>query len=541
MSKQPEQQPDFDRDNGADSSEPVRVRGDMRVPAPRQDRPDATVPADPSGLLPPTSDETEAEALDPEAGGDRSQLEDVASDSPDEERVAQMLSHSLDIDVFVPAVQTLEAPDAADALEELATDEAADVVFKMDDQVSARDIAEMQRPIAVMVLEDLAEDYGPQEPARYLGLMDPDVAVDILQECPEDFRERILDALPPTRAVLLESLLRYEPETAGGLMTTNCVKVNSESTIGDAVEAIRNQEDTDLLFVFCVDDEQRLAGMLSPRELLVNNPDSLVKDVMRRQVDYLRPDLDREDVAEAFDRYDYTVMPVVDRAQRLLGVVTVDDVLDIIREEQTEDAYKMVGAGMGEAVYSGLWLKMRGRFPWLIVNLFTSLLAALVVLKFEDLISNVALLAVMMPVIANQAGNAGQQSLAVTLRGLVLNEVRQARVWPLIWRELALGLLTGAVVGTLVCTAIILFGLTGLWPSASWRLGLIALFAMSTSLGVGCLTGTVMPLVMDRLKRDPATASTIFLTMVTDSVSFFTFLGSAKIFEHLLLATTSGA
>ncbi|MBL1218734.1 MAG: magnesium transporter [Planctomycetes bacterium] len=517
---------------------------DFESDRPEDLTPQPTKPSDgegaPESSLPPSAHPTAEPRPPADAETDGSQLEDVTTDSPDEERVAEMLEHSLDIDVFAPAVETLEAPDAADALEELDPDDAADVVYQMDDAVSARDIAEMQRPIAVMVLVDLSEDYGPQEPARYLGLMDPDVAVDILQACPEDFREEILDVMPPSLAVQFESLLRYEPETAGGLMTTQFVKVSSDSTIIDAVEAIRAQDEKDLLFVFCVDAEQRLEGMLSPRELLVSRPDTLVKDVMRRQVDYLRPDLDQEDVAEAFDRYDYTVMPVVDRAHRLLGVVTVDDVLDIIREEQTEDAYKMVGAGMGEAVYSGLWLKLRGRFPWLIVNLFTSLLAALVVLKFEDLISNLALLAVMMPVIANQAGNAGQQSLAVTLRGLVLNEVRQTRVWPLIWRELALGILTGAVVGSIVCIGIILIGTTGLWPSASWQLGLIALFAMSTSLGVGCLTGTAMPLIMDRLKRDPATASTIFLTMVTDSVSFFTFLGSAKIFEQLLLSVTSG-
>lgn len=459
------------------------------------------------------------------------QIEDVSA----EERVAEMTKHTLDIATFVPAMEILEPADAADALEELGTDEAADVVYEMTDEKSAEDIAEMQTPIAVMVLADLAEEYGPQEPAKYLALMDPDEAVDILQACPAELREQIIDALPPAIAVQIELLARYEPETAGGLMTTQFVKVSADSTVHRAVEHIREQEETDFSYVFCVDADHKLVGMVSPRELIISKPHQVIRDIMEQQVAYLRPDLDRELVADAFERYDYTVMPVVDRAHRLLGVVTVDDVLDIIREEHTEDAYKMVGAGKDEAVYSKLLDKFRGRFPWLMVNMFTSLLAASVILKFDDLIQKLTLLAVMMPVIANQAGNAGQQSLAVTLRGLVLGEVRGKRVWPLVWRELALGLLTGAIVGILIGSCMFILGEINIIPHAGWQLGLITAIAMTVSLGVGCLVGTAMPLIMARMNRDPATASTIFLTMVTDTISFLTFLGIVRIFQSNLL------
>jgi len=462
-------------------------------------------------------------------------VEDVSADSPEDERVAQLMEHSLDIAVFVPAVETLEPADAADALEDLDVDDAADVVHEMRDEVSARDLAEMQIPIAVTVLEDLTEEHGPEEPARYLSIMDPDEAVDILQACPDDLRDQLLAALPPAKTVQLEQLSRYDPETAAGMMTTEFVKVPSGVTIKEAIAIIRSQPDTEFLYLYCVDGGERLVGMLSPRDLLVSDPTQCVKEVMDRHVDYLRPDVDRELVADAFERYDYTVMPVVDPADRLLGVVTVDDVLDIIREEHTEDAYKMVGAGVGEAVFSSLLDKFRGRFPWLVVNLFTSFVAAIVVFRFESLIGKLAILAVLMPVIANQAGNAGHQSLAVTLRGLVLGEVRGRRVWPLVWRELALGLLTGLIVGVAVCVGIMVAGATGLASSVDWHLGAVAAFAMTISMGVGCLVGTAMPLLMTRIGRDPATASTIFLTMMTDTVSFLTFLGVAWVFQGILI------
>lgn len=471
----------------------------------------------------------------PEDGISLSRIDNVSENTPQETAVAEMLSRTIDVHAFAPAVELLDAPDAADALEDLGPDDAADVVHVISDERAAQNLAEMQPNLAIMVLEDLAVEHGPREPARYIALMDPDDAVDLLQEMEESFRQQLLSAMPPAKAVQLERLGRYDPETAGGMMTTDFISIGAHISRREAVGIVRSGRLWDFNHIYCVDDQEHLVGFVTLRQLLLSTDEELIEEIMNREVEVIPVDLDREEIAEAFERYDYTVMPVVDAAHRLLGVVTVDDVIDIIREEANEDAYKMVGAGSRETVFNDLRQKLSGRFPWLVVNLFTSFVAAMVVLTFEGLISDLALLAVLMPMIANQAGNAGQQSLAVTLRGLVLGEVRGERVWSLLSRETLLGIVAGLIVGALLTVVISILGWTGLVESASPQLGLVAAIAMTGSLGVGCLVGTGMPILMERLNRDPATASTIFLTMVTDSVSFFTFLGLAWAFKSVII------
>jgi magnesium transporter len=207
-------------------------------------------------------------------------------------------------------------------------------------------------------------------------------------------------------------------------------------------------------------------------------------------------------------------------------VITVDDIIDSIRAEGTEDAQVMVGAGREELVFSSVADKLKGRIPWLVVNLITSAVGAMVVLQFEGLIAEIAILAVLMPVIANQSGNAGQQSLAVTLRGIVLDQVNSKVAGRLIVRESLVGLINGAIAGVLVGLLVTLLSMaTG---EGSWRLGAVIAASMTCSLTVGTFTGTGLPMLMRRLGADPATASTIFLTMVTDSLSFLIFLGMAS-------------
>ncbi len=473
--------------------------------------------------------------------GARPLLEDVTAESPLDQTVARILSASelVNVDVLAPAVQALEPADAADALEEIEMDAAANVVVRMPEDEAAADIAAMETPWAVEVLRQVMTDYGAEIASRYLDRMEADDAVDILQAMTEEERERIFDVLAPASAVHFKQLLRFDPETAGGMMTIEFVKVSRDATVAQAIDSLRSQHDVEFNQVYCVDSKQHLVGTVSPKSLLVASATDPIADLIDDEVDYLRPETDREEIAAAFERYDYNEMPVVDHAGRLLGIVTVDDVLDIIRAEHTEDAYKMVGAGMGEAVYSNIGQKFRGRFPWLVVNVFTSMVAAMVVLQFDHLIAELAILAVMMPVIANQAGNAGQQSLAVTLRGLVLGEVRGRRAWPLVRREVTVGLLNGFIVGACIGLVVAVMTLIGL-RSVQWELGIVIAVAMTASVGTGCLAGSAMPLVLDRFGFDPATGSTIFLTMVTDSVSFLTFLGLASVLQRLLMAPPGG-
>jgi len=331
----------------------------------------------------------------------------------------------------------------------------------------------------------------------------------------------------------LRELMVHPRESAGGMMTTQYLSVRENETVAEAIEHIRRGEPIEhAQQAFVTDRKGRLKGTIGLRKLLVSRSSELISDICERHVDAVSPELDRELLAREFEKYDYLELPIVDHSQRLLGIVTVDDVIDIIRAEGTEDAQRMVGAGKEEGVHSTVTQKLRGRFPWLIVNLFTSAVAAVVVMQFEGMIAEIALLAVMMPVIANQSGNAGQQSLAVTLRGIVLDQIRPNHSLMHVRREMIVGFLNGLVCGMLVGGIVVLAKIASGQP---WHLGVVIAISMTATLTIGCITGSAMPLIMRRLGFDPATASTIFLTMVTDSMSFLIFLGLASLVAQWIL------
>lgn len=457
--------------------------------------------------------------------------------SAQDERVAELVEASATPAELAPAVQEQDAPDAADILEDLEREETIEVIRLMEDEAAADALAHMEPALATTILMDSDR----REAARYLALMEPDDAADLLQQLPTEDASSLLRAMPAQIAAELGKLAQYASDSAGGLMTTDIVALPARMRIREAVEFLRrdpvfSEPDAPITYIYCVDDDAALVGVLPMRSLVLSRPDSLVEDAMLHSVEAIRPDLDQEEVARAFERYDYLSLPVVDEQNRLLGMVTIDDVIDIIQAEQTEDAQMQVGAGRGETISSPVRVKLRGRFPWLTVNLITALAASFVVLAFEELIAQIVFLAVMLPVIANQSGNAGQQSLAVTLRGIVLGEVRKDRVVPLVVRETLSGLISGVAIGLLLMLAAALIGQLGLIEGVSWRLGFVGGVAMAGAVTVGCFVGSVTPLVMQRLGFDPATASTIFLIMITDAFSFFTLLSLAHLLRSWLLA-----
>ncbi len=447
-------------------------------------------------------------------------IEDVVEASPQDERVAELIEHTIDVPVLAEAVEQQEAADAADTLESLAEEEAADVLEQMDDQAAAEALAEMQTPLAVGVVQDLVEeDLGYA--ARLLAAMAPDDAADLLQDMRVSFREEVLAAMPLGDAAELRQLIGYDRESAGGLMTTDYLALRSDMTVADAIERIRAQSMPEgFQHLMVTSNDGRIEGVVHIRDLLLGAPEQRIGDIMKATVKAVRPAVDREAVAREFARYDFAMLPVVDLDDRLLGIVTVDDVIDIIRDEQTEDVQKIVGAGAVEAVYSRVGEKFRGRFPWLAASLLLTAFAAFAVIVFGTLIAEHPILAFLMPVVAAVVGNAGHQSLAVTLRGIVLDEVRRERVGPLVMREATVGLLNGAALG-LVSFAILNLPIV---PDASWQLGLVAGISIMVAMMIGTLAGAGVPLVMRRLGIDPAQSSAIVLIMITDALAFTTLL-----------------
>jgi len=471
-----------------------------------------------------SADEAQTVIYDPSEGQEAS-----------DERFAAILEAEGGPADMAAELQTQAPADAADALETLEPADSAEVLHRMEEEAAAQALAHMEPPLAATVVQDVSRD----EAARLVALMNPDDAADLLQALSKSEADEILRAMPRRAAARLGQLALYEPETAGGLMTTEFLRLRSSATVAEAIERIRQRREylaeNDIVTLFCRDDEGKIEGVVDLRALILAEPEQRVADIMDRDIIALRPDTDREEVADAFRRYHYLVLPVIDEDRRILGIVTVDDVLDIIHEEHTEDALKQVGAGRAEAVYNTLGSKLKARMPWLVVNLGTASLAAAVVFLFEGMVEVIGFLAVLMPVIANQAGNAGNQSLAVTLRGIVLGEVREERIGPLLLRETVFGFITGLATGVLLGGFVGLLGAAGI-VDATWRLGLIAAIAMSGALALGCLLGAGIPILMQRLKFDPATASTIFLLMLTDMISFAAFLGLASLLRSWLLA-----
>ncbi len=446
--------------------------------------------------------------------------------SPEDEHVADLMSHTIDVSALATAVTKQKAADAADTLEDLDDVEAAEVIELMEDRAAADALAEMEVPLAVTIIEDLSEDGRTKYASTLLVLLAPDDAASIIRGLSDEFVEPLFVSMPVGTARKLRRLCDYEEESAAGIMTTDFVSLPEDITITEVVEILRERELPEHVQDLPVINKQdELVGVVSLRALLIGMSNATVSETMEHKVAAVHNDTDREQVAREFDRYGYEMLPVVDTSNRLLGIITVDDVIDIIEEEQTEDVQKTVGAGAGEAVYSGIGEKLKGRMPWLIVSAVMMLPATYVVLGFESMIREVALLAVFMPLIAALAGNAGHQALAVTLRGIALDEVRPDRIFPLMRRELTVGLLTGIMIGGAV--AIFLWLFSG--GELASRLGVIFGCAMVVSMAVGTFTGAAIPLIMKRVGADPAQASAIFLIMITDAVAFSTLLGFAWI------------
>ena len=445
--------------------------------------------------------------------------------SAEDKHVAELLSHTIDISALATAVTKQKAADAADTLEDLDDVEAAEVIELMEDNAAAEALSEMEVPLAVTIIEDLVDDNRKEYAATLLATMAPDDAVSIVRGLDGEHVEPLFDCMPVASSRKLRQLCDYEEESAAGIMTTDFVSLEETLTITEVVEVLRLRELPENVKELPVTNTlDELVGVVSLRALLIGQSSATVAESMETKVAAVRSNTDREQVAREFDRYGYEMLPVIDASNRLLGIITVDDVIDIIEEEQTEDVQKTVGAGAGEAVYSGLSVKLRGRMPWLISSALMMLPATYVVLSFDWLIKELALLAVFMPLIAALAGNAGHQALAVTLRGIVLDEVRKDRIVPLMRRELLVGLFAGVTIGGFASLLLWVFG-----EEQPARLGVVFACAMIVSMGVGTFTGAAIPLIMRRLGADPAQASAIFLIMITDSVAFSTLLGFAYV------------
>jgi magnesium transporter len=359
--------------------------------------------------------------------------------------------------------------------------------------------------------------------AAICGSSASDDAADLLDSLDPERRRTVLELLAPAHGAKLESLLAGEEETAGSLMNTEYLALDEELTVAKAIEAIRQYPRKDSFFyVYAIDSEGHLVGVLSLRSLILAAPNLKLTSIMVQNVVRTTVDAEREEVAHIVSKYDLLSVPVVDLQNRLVGVVTVDDVLDVIQEQAEEDLLHLAGVDTSERVSTPAGESFRGRFPWLAVNLLTAFLASWVVRMFQGTIEKWAALAVFMPIVAGMGGNAGTQTLTVFVRGLALGEVDFKNGFRPIWKELVVGFGNGVANGALTVLIV------GLW-TGEWLMAFILFFAMVFNLIIAGVAGGLVPLVLKELDFDPAISSSIFVTTFTDVGGFLSFLGLATL------------
>lgn len=402
--------------------------------------------------------------------------------------------------------------DIAEILEDLSQEQATDLIHRLFIRHAAAE------PLGEMDPDDSAElvaQLDRAEASQILSQMDPDDAADLLLELPDDVQVELLSKLNRKDAAILSGLLAYPPDTAGGLMSPEIVPLSLSLSVQEAIDLLRRrQEEAETVYyAYAVDDGGRLQGVLSLRDMALAPPGKSLRDLVVRDAVKVSVWEDVEEVARTFDKYDFFALPVVDEDNRLLGVITVDDVIDVIREEATEDIYGLAGVPSEEGVDTGWWRSLRLRLPWLYIRLLTALAAAVVVGLFEQTIARVAALAVLMGVIAGQGGSAGMQTVTIITRGIALGEIAPRQGRRLLTKELFLGVANGAFIGATVGA------ITYVWKG-EYLIGIAAALAMLLNMIVAGVSGVVIPLAVRSLGKDPALASGIFLTTVTDVLGF---------------------
>ncbi len=384
------------------------------------------------------------------------------------------------------------------------------------------------RELPTELAKDLINDVSDETISEIIRRLSPDDAVDILAYLPEDRQEHVLNGLSGQERWTLERLRLYDQDTAGGRMTTEYVAFRQGMTAAEALAELREKhQKSNFHYIYVVDETNHLMGILPLRNLVFGSGAIEIKDLMVPDPVKVHPDTPQEEVARLVSDFDMLAVPVVDEENRILGVVTFDDIMDVMEEEATEDMYHMAGLDTAERVFTPVSRSVRLRVPWLIINLGTAVLAALTVSLFRESISKVVTLAVLMPIVAGMGGNAGSQSLTVVVRGLALGELEFASRWKAIMKEVAVGFCTGSLNGLIIgILAYLLYG--NLW------LSLILFFAMVANLVLAGLFGALVPLMLRWAGKDPALGSSIFVTTATDVGGFFIFLGLATLLMNYL-------
>ena len=398
-------------------------------------------------------------------------------------------------------------------------------------------LAERNGRLAMEAISELGPEAGAallatrsaEEIAKLAQEIPSDDAAALIDYLPEELSAAVLDRMRPKESGVVENLLEYDEQTAGRIMNPHVFALNEDMTVGEAITELQNNRDVEMVFyLYVVDDRKHLVGVVSLRRLLLVSPETPLKRIMTADLMSARVDMDQEEVARQVAAYNLLAIPVVDEENKLVGIITVDDVIDVIKDEATEDIYRLAGVAGDERAFTPAGESLRKRLPWLGINLATAFLAAGVVALFEKQIGLFPFLAVFMPIVAGMGGNAGTQTLTVIVRGIALGELTWSNSRKALMKEAAVGIGNGLALGVLA--ALIVWVTRG-----NPMLGVVLAMAMIINMFVAATAGTLVPLGLRAANVDPALASSVFITTMTDVFGFFSFLGLAALFAEYLV------
>ena len=439
--------------------------------------------------------------------------EDAAGFSSDE------LIEELDREGGIQRLQLLHPVDLADLLEDLEPEERARILERLEPSYAA-DVVEAIAPplrstVAVEISDPAFNTMAPHLP--------DDVLTDLLQQMPEERRNRVMKALSPEDRDDVEQLHKFSAQTAGGLMTTNYIKVPDTFTTDQVWKTIQGAVDAETIqYIYVTDAAGSLIGVSTIRSILQQAPDTPLRSFMTTDVVSVPDSMDQEDVARVVGDYDISAVPVVDASRKLLGVITVDDVIDVIQQEASEDMYKMAGTGVDDPVFDPVFRRVRIRASWLVVTIMLGLMGAFLISKFGYVLEEVLFLAFFIPIIMALGGGVGIQASTIVIRGLATGQVTLQRGLRVVFAELKTGLVIGVVCGLITGAAAAVF-------LKSLAFGATVLLSMSASVLIAATWGAVLPLILHRWKIDPAVASGPLITSINDIISVLLYLGIASL------------
>ncbi len=395
-----------------------------------------------------------------------------------------------------------------------------DTLLDHNSRLAMQSLAELEPEVAASMLVD----HPPDRLALLFQDLPSDDAAALLDNLPEDLSISVIELMRKKESGEVQHLLEYADQTAGRIMNPNVFALFESLTVGEAIEELQRSREVEMVFyLYVVDTRRHLVGVVSLRRLLLVSPETPLKRVMTSDLISARVDTDQEEIAREVANYNLLAIPVVDEENKLVGIITVDDVIDVIKDEATEDILRLAGVSADEHVFTGPFESWRKRLPWLAVNLVTATLAAMVVRQFQAAVEQVVALAALMTIVASMGGNAATQTLTVIVRGIALGELTWGNTRRVLGKEALVAIGNGLILGGAGA------GIAW-WLAGNAYLGGILALAMLINLIVAAVAATLIPIALRALKIDPALASAVFITTLTDVFGFFAFLGLASFF-----------